>query len=77
MVRSGSILLEPNVLDISSKLVQLWLQEITFLIRPLHLTMSLEQINDVLHSNYPYLLIFVVIATECLSNEILVANVIV
>ena len=27
-VRSGSILLEQNVLDISSKLVQLWLQEI-------------------------------------------------
>ena len=27
-VRSGPILMEPNVLDISSKLIELWLQEI-------------------------------------------------
>ena len=48
--------------------------ETTLFIRPLHRTMSLVQINDVLHSNYPDLLIRVVIATELLNNEILAVN---
>ena len=48
--------------------------ETTLFTRPLHLTMSLVQINDVLHSSYPYLLIWVAIATELLSNEILAVN---
>ena len=46
----------------------------TLFTRPLHVTTSPVQINDVLHSNYPYLLIWVVIATELLSNEIFAAN---
>ena len=48
--------------------------ETTLFIRPLHLAMSLVQIHDVLHSSYPYLLIWVVIATELLNNENFAAN---
>ena len=48
--------------------------ETTLFTRPLHLTMSLVQLNDVLLSNFSYLLIWVPIATELLSNEILAAN---
>ena len=42
--------------------------------RPLHLTMSLVKINDMLHSNYPYLLNWILITTELLSDEIVATN---